>query len=216
MEEKGMHTTTELHIDGCHRGEGFSIAHYAASLPVKEYVTDYRDEEKFIGFCKQCRRYGTTWTCPPYDFDTTRYIEAYQQAIIIGSKIIFDAEKRAACTTAEAAIKTAKTGMTQAFKVVTRFLRMLEKTYPDSICFLGTHCLLCGTLPCTRLKGLPCRHPDKVRHSLESVGFDIGKTTDRLLGIELKWSNDGSLVEYITVVTALFTNHDIDLSPYMR
>ena len=44
-----------------------------------------------------------------------------------------------------------------------------------------------------------------MRHSLESVGFDIEAMTRELLGIDLEWSTDGSLPKHITLVTALFT-----------
>lgn len=59
---------------------------------------------------------------------------------------------------------------------------------------------------CTRPEGLPCRHPDRVRPSLEACGFDIGRTTSELFGIELKWGAEGKLPEYLTLVCGLF--HD--------
>lgn len=85
--------------------------------------------------------------------------------------------------------------------------------------FAGT-CLLCGrgagqgtkrgagqgaesSGGCTRREGLPCRHPDKVRPSLESMGFDIGKTAKELFGLELKWASDGMLPEYYVLVGAV-------------
>ena len=43
-----------------------------------------------------------------------------------------------------------------------------------------------------------------MRHSLESVGFDIEAMTRDLLDIHLEWSQDGSLSKHITLVTALF------------
>lgn len=56
---------------------------------------------------------------------------------------------------------------------------------------------------CTRREGLPCRHPDKVRPSLESMGFDIGKTAKELFGLELKWASYGMLPEYYVLVGAV-------------
>ena len=40
---------------------------------------------------------------------------------------------------------------------------------------------------CTRRRGLPCRHPGKVRPSLEAFGFDLVNTARELFGIELQW-----------------------------
>ena len=42
-----------------------------------------------------------------------------------------------------------------------------------------------------------------MRHSLESVGFDITAAATDLLGINLDWSGDGSLSKTITLLTAL-------------
>ena len=60
--------------------------------------------------------------------------------------------------------------------------------------------------PCARQDAKPCRHPHDVRVSLEAVGFNLGKTTSQLLGIDLKWGGKDRLPEYITLVTALLTN----------
>ena len=52
-------------------------------------------------------------------------------------------------------------------------------------------------------RGKPCRHPEQLRHSLESVGFDVVAISRDLLGLELEWSKDGSLPKHLTLVTAL-------------
>ena len=36
--------------------------------------------------------------------------------------------------------------------------------------------------------------------------FDIGKTTQQLLGIDIKWSHNGRIPEYLTLVCGLFYN----------
>lgn len=83
-------------------------------------------------------------------------------------------------------------------------LLALESKYPDSKAFFAGFCTLC-TQECARIIGEPCRYPTKIRHSLESFGFDIGKTASQLLNIDLKWSNDGRLPEYFTLVSGFFT-----------
>lgn len=47
---------------------------------------------------------------------------------------------------------------------------------------------------------------NRVRPSLEACGFDIGKTTAELFGIDLKWGTDGKLPEYLTLVCGFFHN----------
>ena len=65
-------------------------------------------------------------------------------------------------------------------------------------------CPYCGGAACARIDGKPCKHPDKVCPSLEAIGFDISKTAKDLLGLEIKWSQDGLIPEYLTLVCGIF------------
>ena len=69
--------------------------------------------------------------------------------------------------------------------------------------FVGS-CPYCGAASCARIGGEPCRPPDKVRPSLEAIGFDISKTAKDLLGIDIKWSQNGLIPEYLTLVCGIF------------
>ena len=69
--------------------------------------------------------------------------------------------------------------------------------------FVGT-CPYCGSAPCARISGKPCRHPEKVRPSLEAFGFDMSKTAKDLLGLEIKWSQGELIPEYLTLVCGVF------------
>ncbi|HWQ77693.1 MAG TPA: DUF2284 domain-containing protein, partial [Anaerovoracaceae bacterium] len=79
----------------------------------------------------------------------------------------------------------------------------LEKKYPGGIGMSAGDCHLCGK--CTRSAGEACLHPDKMRYSIESLGGNLVKTTEELLGIELKWV-EGKLPEYLTIVTGFLTD----------
>ena len=70
----------------------------------------------------------------------------------------------------------------------------------------GIYCdgVIFGLEPCARIDGKPCRHPDKVRPSLEAFGFDISKTAKDLLGLEIKWSKGDLIPEYLTLVGGIF------------
>ena len=69
--------------------------------------------------------------------------------------------------------------------------------------FVGS-CPYCGGAPCARIEGKPCKHPDKVRPSLEVFGFDMGRTAKELLGLEIKWSKGQLIPEYLTLVCGVF------------
>lgn len=57
---------------------------------------------------------------------------------------------------------------------------------------------------CGRSQGVPCRHTDKARPSLEAYGFDVGATAEQLLGIQLQWGKDGYLPEQLALIGAVF------------
>ena len=83
-------------------------------------------------------------------------------------------------------------------------LLALEKSLVGMAFGFAGSCPYCGEIPCARIDGEPCRHPDKVRPSLEAFGFDMSKTASELLGLKIKWSHDGRIPEYLTLVCGVF------------
>ena len=90
-------------------------------------------------------------------------------------------------------------------RIEARLLDMERRIGGRSFAYVGT-CLHCPEGSCTRLDGNPCRHPDRVRPSLEACGFDVGRTARELFGIELKWGVEGRMPEYLTLVCGFFHN----------
>lgn len=193
----------------------YNISHATTQIKAAEYIRNYRDVHKFIAYCRQCNRYGNCWACPPYDFDTDSFISSYEYLHIIGTKIVLEDEVRNSCTDTVQQIELGKKILTEVRFGLDKYLLHLENIYTGSKAFFAGTCHLCPENECTRINGKPCIHPGEIRHSLESFGFDIGKTTSDLLGIELKWSSDGQLPEYFILVSGLFTNHVIKgLDPF--
>ena len=56
---------------------------------------------------------------------------------------------------------------------------------------------------CKRTEGQPCRFPDKMRYSIESLGGNVGLTISRLMGIELEWMKEGTMPRYFVLVSGL-------------
>jgi len=185
------------------------LNNYFASLPVIDYINGYRDVDKFIVFCKQCNKYDNCWACPPYNFNTFEYLTRYETANIIGTKIRIPTEIRIDCNSNEESRKTGAAIIRKARMVLDEQLLSTEHQITGCKAFFAGTCHICEPDECTRITNEPCRYPDRIRHSLESLGFDIGKTTEELLGLELKWSSDGSLTEYLILVSGIFTNISI-------
>ena len=79
----------------------------------------------------------------------------------------------------------------------------LEKIYPGSNALIPGSCIVCGYGNCSRKEGKPCRHPDKMHHSLESLGSDLDKTTKEMFGIEMKWIVNNELPDYFVQIGGL-------------
>ena len=180
----------------------YTVTSKETTIAADEFVRRYRDVERFEAFCKQCPSYGKVWSCPPFDFDARTLSDGFKTVTLTGTTIEFDEDTRAACTTAEQASAIGREAMENVWKSLLPSLYEKERQSPGSRCFTF-RCAFCPE-GCTRPEGKPCRHPDKLRHSLEAVGFDIGAMTKDLLGIDLEWSTDGSLPKHLTLVTAIF------------
>lgn len=179
----------------------YSVTSREVTIDADEFVSRYRDVERIAALCEQCPSFGKMWCCPPYSFDPRTLSDGFTTVKLIGTTIEFDEETCAACMTPEESSAVGREAMEQVWKSILPRMYELERQMPGSRCFTF-RCSLCPE-GCTRPEGKPCRHPDMMRHSLESVGFDIEAMTRDQLGIELEWSSDGSLPSHITIVTAL-------------
>lgn len=176
-------------------------------LSATDYISHYRNAEHFIAFCRECNRYGHCWSCPPFAFDPDEYLSGYRSVLIVGTKIVPD-DSLHNCQDSEHCRQIGREMLARERTRLDAHLLELEQRYPDSRAFYAGTCILCPEEKCTRRTGLPCRHSDRIRPSLEALGFDIGRTASELLHIELKWSDNGFLPEYFTLVSGLFSHQN--------
>ena len=175
---------------------------------MEELKKDYCDREKFEKFCKECRNYGSTWSCPPYNFDVEDYLKNYSYIYLVGVKIIFDEETLDKANTKEKINDyTTETLKYMKDKIMMELLRV-EKRYEGSKSLSAGGCKICDD--CSRKNNTQCQHPDMMRYSLESMGFDVGGISSRLLDYELKWATETRLPEYFSLVTGLMTKREIE------
>jgi predicted metal-binding protein len=161
--------------------------------------------------CKECKNYNTKWSCPPYTFDTTAKIAPYKNTYIIGTKIAFTNELLNSTIAVPEKNAILMDAIKQVRKKLDAFMLEQEQKYSGFVFFAGS-CRKCEPTDCTRQSGTPCRYLGKIRPSLEAYGFDIGKTTANLLGLELKWGTAQNIPEYLVLVGALLTNEDVSMS----
>ena len=176
----------------------YTARDFTAELPAAEYIARFRDAERIGGYCRECPNFGRSWGCPPFGFDVEEYLSGYASALLVATKIVPE-EPGIPLSEARRLI------LPERRRLESRLLGMERRYGGRSFAYVGT-CLHCPEGSCARLSGDPCRHPERVRPSLEACGFDIGKTTSELFGIGLKWGSGGCLPEYLTLVCGFFHN----------
>ena len=68
--------------------KGYITENFTTNISVDEYILRFRDEKRFVEFCKQCPNYGNSWGCPPFDFDTGEFLRQYKYAYLMATKIV--------------------------------------------------------------------------------------------------------------------------------
>ena len=178
----------------------WSITTIKAEASVSALMACHHNPQLTIQACRQCDSYGKLWCCPPHDHDVEQKLAAYSRAIIIGTKITFD---DAPCDDANRVMREA---FADAHAAMLPQLYELERQHPGSFA-LSVRCTLCGDTPCTRRDNLPCRHPELMRPSLESLGFNVETIARDILHTPILWAtSDTPLPPYQMLVTAVLYN----------
>ncbi|MFI3239632.1 MAG: DUF2284 domain-containing protein [Bacteroidales bacterium] len=181
-------------------------------VDVERYIREYRDVERFAEYCKVCPVYASSWSCPPYhnSQELTDKISSYKYAYIFAYKVAIDDDTRFKASSIEE-----RTSLTYKILGPVRdfldnlFYEMEGRLTTGSLAFFSGRCMRCAPNDCTRISGVGCVKPDEMRQSLESLGFDLTRTMSELLDIELKWSTDNSLPEYLMAIPAIFTMDEL-------
>lgn len=88
---------------------------------------------------------------------------------------------------------------------MTEELFALEENVEGSRALYPGSCNLCNGGRCARINGEPCRHPEKMRYSIESLGGDVMKTAKEIFDIEIVWAKAGETPPYMVLVGGLLT-----------
>jgi predicted metal-binding protein len=174
---------------------------------MRELISRFRFADQVMGFCKACPIYGLNWSCPPFNFDVDEFLRQFNYAYLFGVKMIHDEATVASMNTEEKAVKYAMWLMGKVNLKLLEILHDLERQYPGSRGASGGECKICPS--CARREGAPCRFPEKMRNSIESLGFNVSMIAEELLGLKLLWFK-GSLPPYQVLVNALFTKERHD------
>lgn len=183
----------------------YTVKRHTASISVNDYLDKYVDIPTFLECCKKCPYYDHVWSCPTYDFDVESYWKQYHTFDVIGVQLVFDEEYRQKTYSKEELDKIIEESISKEKQKLSHELFLEEEKQPHSISLSAGGCALCGRGNCTRPEGNPCRHPEKLRYSIESLGGNVGKTIHDLFHIELEWVEKGILPAHFVLVCGLLS-----------
>lgn len=167
-------------------------------MPMAEYINGYRDFGRVREYCRDCDRYGNCWACPPYDFDETALLDRFTDISLLATVITPSEGVLLSPETADRFIRFERQRLDCLLLRMERDAEVPGRT--ARVFFAGT-CLLCPPEQCTRREGLPCRHQESIRPSLEALGFDIARTAADIFNTPLQWSRNGQPPKYLTLIS---------------
>lgn len=155
----------------------------------------YRNIERCLQSCSDCRLCAQQWSCPPLSDAQLDKILKYQFCTLYVNEI--DIPQATLITDSEKILTPIRR------EIEAQMLAQEKQCDGMASATIG-RCTLCNK--CTRPAGLPCRHPDMVRPSLEALGFDVGAILLHFFQIELQWSQNEFLPSPLRLITAIFHN----------
>ena len=180
------------------RENGVRVENLTGALPMSEMLEKYVDVGKFLGYCAACPRCGQTWSCPPYDFDPAAVWPQYAAVTLYAVQVFPKSEeaKAAAFADPEMFLRPYR----RAFDAL---LEERERETCGSLRLDAGRCLVCER--CARRDEEPCRFPEKLRYSLESLGANVGALAADKLGAPLQWGTKDAPPDYFVLVGAVLT-----------
>lgn len=194
---------------------------------IEELYKVYNFDE-VLGYCFQCNNYKNNYSCPDLPFNPKEYLSNYKYVTLILTEILtrpiqthldeFDTNDLVSQVQQlhmpigedgnyNIADAIAMKCFNNVKDIMADELIELEITNEGSISSPPGSCTRCSQ--CTKTVGDDCLHPQKLRYSLEALGFLISELYIEFFGIELDWSN-GELPKAYHTCSALFHKEEID------
>ncbi|MBQ1523690.1 MAG: hypothetical protein IIZ55_00980 [Firmicutes bacterium] len=148
-----------------------------ADTDTASFVNSFVEVEKFLAMCRECRNYNTVWSCPPYDFNVLDRWASFRTIHLTACR--YDTFEGESVPHAVAALAKMK-------EILTGYCEELAAKAPGSQVVSAGSCTICSE-GCSRPLGLPCRHPDRMKHSIESLGGDVGAVMEHFFGLPVLW-----------------------------
>lgn len=176
------------------------VAHH----DMQDFISNYQDIDKFLTYCQQCNNYNHKWSCPPLSFNPKTYLSQYKSIYLVAVQINYSEDTINSLTTKEEISTFTRKTLRKLKNEIATALLNLENDNTISLSSGG--CSYC--CKCSRTVNQPCKKPDKMHHSLDSFGVDLGKVMEDIFNIKLLWGLD-KLPKYHVLIHALISNETI-------
>jgi hypothetical protein len=163
-----------------------------AVLASRDELMRFHDPERIQGYCRTCEKHGQYWSCPPFAAQPLAGFPDWSHAIIVCRRTMVTPG-----STREQLLDRFQTARVD----FGDRLRKMEAAVPGSTALVAGHCSGCPT--CTRPDARPCRWPERMRYSLEAVGFDVTGLAEGLAGQKLDWPRNGAMPAHLTTIGAV-------------
>lgn len=154
--------------------------------------------------CKYgCSNYKKKWSCPPFSRPCYEVINNYKSAILVclSTDMKFYEDIGNKYTAIKAANSTLKS-------LIEKSARNIEELV-EGYAFLSGSCRLCK--PCALKNQQICKHPDRMRFSVEASFLNVQKMCEELLGFKLLWYSNKTLPKYTSTVILVLHNNKIEV-----
>lgn len=175
---------------------------YEKSVSIKELNDKYLDKSKFQGYCKECPSYDKKHSCPPFTDEVDNLLSKYNFINVIVAKIDYAEEEIENHKGQDKAWAYTKETLFPTKIFLHDHLVNFEKTLYEAYFTSMGSCVICDV--CEKVDGNDCKYPDRMRVSLEALGYDITGMLKDLFDIDILWAKD-SLPLYYTLLGGLAT-----------
>lgn len=188
----------------------YNISYQIEPIDMEQLMKYYKPDEVF-SYCSSCPNHGKIWSCPPHKIDIEKYLSPYEQAWIIKAKINLELEnidkEKTNIEYSKNLEHQTKIVFSKARREFGDKLFELEKENPKSTILLAGNCYQCKE--CTKKQGKPCRYPDKLRYSLESIGFLVSDIVEDILKDKIEWIEEGKIPTYLLSIGAILLEQSV-------
>jgi len=194
-----------VHAMGDMPREEYSSERSTATMTVARFLQGYVDVPQFVEYCKACPNYAGIWSCPPYSLDVMDVWRKYETVELIAIKVRPSATLRDRTYAGDQLREIYESLVSEEKHRLTAELLAREGETPNSLFLSGGSCDICPE-GCARASNQPCKHPDLMRYSVESLGGNVQKAAQDLLHIEITWPQNGRLPAYFVLVMGFLTS----------